>query len=641
MNRKLVFLVIVLLGAVLLPARWAAAFRTIDGATHLLLPGLSARGYLLSDDDMALYTVYAPQGMTLRPRIEVDRASRLRLQARVDMWPNDLVDDSCDDPVIEFEVRDWESAPEIFVQPCPGLLDIDTPYHITIGYDMPLLEIEPNDLYPDQMYLNTYEAFTDYHGAIDPADDLDRYTFEGTGRTTRITMTRLSGTLQPRIELIGNNVYVWSVNCGGAADSACIEMVTPAYQTLYLIASGAAGQGEYALSFDFGDNMTGEPNNTPDDWGHASYGRFQAIDPVGDVDYVNFGGREGDVLRLRFDSPEGVGLARAQVEILDPNLNVIEHDILTRDHPGFDFVMPGWEGPGRFLLRVSDADNGAGDPEAIYYQISVDWIGPYVSSTTDGLGSRYSRRRNDLLVREYDSRGDLYWSLVFDASDVGITQNVTAAEFLPNGTLLLALDRPQTVPGLGTVKPHDIIRFVPAPYGLSEGTRGVFEWYLDGSDVGLSTTGEKIDAIALSGTDPDNFDLVISLSGSGRVPRAGGGDLAVADEDLIRLEGAQFGPVSAGAWMPYLDGSTVPGMAAEDIGGATLLRSTEWRAARGASLLLMREAFVLDGVAGNARDVLLAWQGFSPAALDIVGLAPDNLGDKNLDAITIGPVIED
>src|SRR5690606_27394708 len=133
-------------------------------------------------------------------------------------------------------------------------------------------------------------------------------------------------------------------------------------------------------------------------------------------DYLNFGGREGDVLRLRFDSPEGVGLARALVEILDPNLNVIEHDILTRDHSGFDFVMPGWDGPGRFLLRVSDADNGTGDPQAIYYQINVDWIGPYVSSTTDGLGSRYSRKRNDLLVREYDSRGDPYWSLVFDAS---------------------------------------------------------------------------------------------------------------------------------------------------------------------------------------------------------------------------------
>lgn len=239
------------------------------------------------------------------------------------------------------------------MQPCPGLLDIDTPYHITIGYDMPLLEIEPNDLYPDQMYLNTYEAFTDYHGAIDPADDMDRYTFEGTGRTTRITMTRLSGTLQPRSSRSAATYMCGASIAAAWLISACIEMVTPAYQTLYLIASGAAGQGDYALSFDFGDNMTGSHTSRM----NRVIGLTAAFRPSIRLGCrsPNFGGREGDVLRLRLISSEGVGLARAGVDIFDPNLNVIEHDILTRDHPGFDFVMPGWDGPGRFLLRVSDA----------------------------------------------------------------------------------------------------------------------------------------------------------------------------------------------------------------------------------------------------------------------------------------------
>ena len=141
-----------------------------------------------------------------------------------------------------------------------------------------------------------------------------------------------------------------------------------------------------------------------------------------------------------------------------------------------------------------------GDPDAIYYRPTVDWIGPYVSSDVDGLGGRYARKQGDLLFRQFDNSGDPYWSLAFDASDVGITQDVTAAEFLPNGTLLLALSGTQTVAGLGKVTAWDIIRFVPNFYGLGESTSGVFQWYLDGSDVGLTTAGEKIDAIALSST---------------------------------------------------------------------------------------------------------------------------------------------
>lgn len=135
----------------------------------------------------------------------------------------------------------------------------------------------------------------------------------------------------------------------------------------------------------------------------------------------------------------------------------------------------------------------------------MDW--PLRHANVDGLGGRYARKQGDLLYQAFDYDG-AWWPMAFDAS-TWITQDVTAAEFLPNGTLLLALSGAQTVPGLGKVAPHDIIRFVPNPYGLGDTTSGVFQWYLNGSDVGLSTAGEKIDAIALSSTDPDNFELVL------------------------------------------------------------------------------------------------------------------------------------
>ena len=53
----------------------------------------------------------------------------------------------------------------------------------------------------------------------------------------------------------------------------------------------------------------------------------------------------------------------------------------------------------------------------------------------------------------------------------------------------------------------------------------------------------------------------------------------------------------------------------------------------------MENAFVIGGVSGDNRDVLLAWQGFAPNTLDVLGLALEKLGDKKLDAISIGPVL--
>ena len=645
MNRRLLVPLLAMLALFLLVGGASAALFTHVKGTAL---GLTERGYFLTPDDEAIYDFYFPQGMTIRPRIEVASASSLRVQATLDVWPTLLTDDSCNDAVIEFEaLHVSDGGGRLTIKPCPGKLDMDTPYFVTLNYDPMLQEVEPNDTYPTAMWLdgNPYfgRIFMDYEGTIAPADDIDRYKFDAhTGQVFRATMTRRNSNVQPWLTLLGPNNYVINSTSCGASAGACLDVVLPDYGTYQVYARSTANPGNYKLSFDFGPDVANEPNDSPADHASINIGgpHFAAIDPVGDVDYyARFNQVPGGVVRISLGLPPDYGLAHAAVAVLDENMAVIAADVLSADHPSFDVAFP--VEAQNFYLRISDADNGTGDPDAIYYRPTVEWIGPYVSSDVDGLGSRYARKQGDLLFRQLDSSGDPYWSLAFDASDVGITQDVTAAEFLPNGTLLLALSGTQTVAGLGKVTAWDIIRFVPNFYGMGESTSGVFQWYLDGSDVGLTTAGEKIDAIALSSTDPDNFELVVSLSGSGSVPKTGGGAVTVRDEDEIRLENAVYGAASAGTWAMHLDGSSVPGLGAEDVRGATLMQAPSSPAGRGTTLLLLENPFVIDGVSGDNRDVLQAWQGFAPTALDVLGLAFDNLGDKKLDAITIGPELSD
>jgi len=196
-----------------------------------------------------------------------------------------------------------------------------------------------------------------------------------------------------------------------------------------------------------------------------------------------------------------------------------------------------------------------------------------------------------------------------------------AFEAMPNGTILMSLDAAQNVPGLGKVMPQDIIRFVPTSLGAN--TAGSFLWYLDGSDVGLTTAGEKIDAIVMQAgvVNP----LIISLSGAGSAPRQGGGSLAVADEDLIVFIGSEYGANTAGAWRMKLDGSTVPGMAAEDLVAAARIERYPERLSR--MLWGFDNSFVVNGTAGGPKDVLYGDD----------GLAVRSLTTKPIDAIAVGP----
>jgi subtilisin family serine protease len=147
------------------------------------------------------------------------------------------------------------------------------------------------------------------------------------------------------------------------------------------------------------------------------------------------------------------------------------------------------------------------------------------------------------------------WSLVFDGSDVGLgTATLDAFCFLPGGDILLSFTAARAIPGLvggpggsTTVDDSDIVRFTPSSLGNT--TAGVFTFYFDGSDVGLTTDAEDVDAIALDSSG----NLLLSLAGAGSVNGLSG----VQDEDLIRFTATSLGATTAGSFSLYFDGSDV------------------------------------------------------------------------------------
>lgn len=134
---------------------------------------------------------------------------------------------------------------------------------------------------------------------------------------------------------------------------------------------------------------------------------------------------------------------------------------------------------------------------------------------------------------------------------------------MADGTLLMSFNRKINIPGLGTVDQSDIVKFIPTQLGTA--TAGSFEWYFDGSDVGLSKAGEEIDAIALDTTGR----LVISTKGSFSVDNLSG-----KDEDLFVFNATSLGVETAGAWELYFDGSDIDlTKGSEDVNGAWVDRN--------------------------------------------------------------------
>jgi len=196
-------------------------------------------------------------------------------------------------------------------------------------------------------------------------------------------------------------------------------------------------------------------------------------------------------------------------------------------------------------------------------------------------------------ILKFDSATKI-WSLYFDGSDVSLSAaagtDVDAFRLMTDGSILLSFLNPCTIPSVGSVDDSDIVRFVPTSLGTN--TAGTFQWYFDGSDVGLSASGENIDAIGFS---PDG-KLIISTTGSFSVTGAAGDD-----EDLASFTATSLGANTSGTWSLYFDGSDVglSTSSSEDVNDVSIDSTT------GKIYLTTVGNFAVSGVSGTGADVFM------------------------------------
>ena len=198
-----------------------------------------------------------------------------------------------------------------------------------------------------------------------------------------------------------------------------------------------------------------------------------------------------------------------------------------------------------------------------------------VSAPAAGLGTGMVAgipfRSEDILAYSHLNTGVEKWVMFFDGSDVGITKNVinVAGGFWREPEIFLSIMANQNVPGVGLVKPQDVIRF-NGEFGPS--TSGEFSMYLRGSDWGLTTASEKIDAFGTwsygigGGYEGQCWGHPISMLGAATVARDGV-TLKYADEDVPCME-ESYG---LQGWVNYFDGSMATGLAAEDINAVSMV----------------------------------------------------------------------
>lgn len=263
------------------------------------------------------------------------------------------------------------------------------------------------------------------------------------------------------------------------------------------------------------------------------------------------------------------------------------------DSDGFDSLLYVWtDDPDDdfdqdFYVRVEDAGDGNSGND-YFYTLNVTYA-TFVSAATAGKAGGVAFAPGDILARAGNK-----WLLMLDASDLGITANTNSFDMNPDGAYL-AFPKNVTVTGQNgsryTATPWDVVHFNPTQWGPT--TRGSFDnqLYFDGSTKGLSAASEKIDAIAAAGP----WMLEISTIGAAAVPAWNGGTLAGRDEDILHVS------LPAGTWDMEYDGSTIPGLANEDIVAAYTgsVNAVYWLD------FVILGTGVIDGHAVNQKDKLV------------------------------------
>ncbi len=303
------------------------------------------------------------------------------------------------------------------------------------------------------------------------------------------------------------------------------------------------------------------------------------INSVGDIDYYTFimpSYRHGMVLLDIEAQSIGSGLDSVVC------LYAYDHSLVdcNDDSDGVDSIVFGamWGSGGAggsypYYISVRDFGDihGGGDH---FYELIVSnplLISAAAANLGTGNVAGIPFRSEDILAHSDLNTGGQKWIMFFDGSDVGIIKNVTnvAAGYWRHPEIFISIMANQNVPGVGTVKPHDVLQFT-GDFGPT--TTGTFSMLLRGSDWGLTTASEKIDAFGTwsygigGGYEGTCWGFPLSTVGAATVVRDGV-TLKFADEDVPCME-EFYGLIG---WRTYLDGSAATGLAGEDVNGVSMV----------------------------------------------------------------------
>lgn len=291
----------------------------------------------------------------------------------------------------------------------------------------------------------------------------------------------------------------------------------------------------------------------------------------------------------------------------------------TAQHPSHEYAGPGTY---EVSLTVSNAKGSDTETKTGYITINPTppepdyFISPSGSATIGGIPSTPA----DIL--RYDKATN-QWTMVYDGSVRGTTKNISAFDILDDGSLLLVFSANQTIAGLGTATPYDVVKFTPNTPGVYPLGTGTFSWFFQGKPLGLTTSGEKIDAMHLSGNR-----LLLSTTGTAKIPLPPSGTLSAPDEDVFAFN------MTTSQWETALiiDGSLIPGMGGEDL--ASIWDDPD----SGDYYITITGSFNLGGVKGNGKSIVkLTPNGgatvFTPSLVS--WLAPGATFPSNLDGLAL------
>lgn len=203
---------------------------------------------------------------------------------------------------------------------------------------------------------------------------------------------------------------------------------------------------------------------------------------------------------------------------------------------------------GTYVLRLT-ADDGVNP--AVFDEVTITVTAPaLLYFSTIGVVSVGPANPDDADI--YAWKGGSNVTRIFDASAHGVpgAADVDALSVVDTDTFYLSFWTATTLPDVGLVAPHDIVLY-------DAGTWSVF---FDGSDVGLTGTGENVDGFVILGA----MQVAVSTDGSPDVGLPG----IEADEDLLLCTGS-FGSATTCTWSYYFDGSDIGlTLSAEDVDGA-------------------------------------------------------------------------